>query len=161
MPHGKVKSAWNTLMIMLLVYTATYMVFKTCFIDEETTVGLAVDYTIDFLFLIDIFVNFLSAEEDNDGNLIHNQRDIFWMYLQGWFLFDFVTVFQSVIPFMLTPENLLRDSFDDFNVESMSQEEEARYQKLIRLLRIPRLYKMIRIFRIFKMLRISKNFKGF
>ena len=73
MPGGKVKSVWNTLMIMLLVYTATFMVFKTCFIDEETTVGLAIDYTIDFLFFIDIFINFLSAEEDDEqGILVHN-----------------------------------------------------------------------------------------
>ena len=66
MPASRVKSFWNTIMIMLLVYTATYMVFKTCFIDDETTIGLSIDYTIDFLFFIDIFINFLSAEEDDE-----------------------------------------------------------------------------------------------
>ena len=72
MPGGNVKSIWNIFMIILLVYTSTYMVFKTCFIDGETTVGLAIDYTIDFLFFIDIIINFLSAEEDDEGILIHN-----------------------------------------------------------------------------------------
>ena len=35
MPQGRFKYMWNSTMIVLLLYTATYMPYKTCFIDEE------------------------------------------------------------------------------------------------------------------------------
>jgi len=36
------------------------------------------DYIIDFLFFLDILVNFVSAEELDDGTLIYKQKAIFW-----------------------------------------------------------------------------------
>jgi len=45
------------------------------------------------------------------------------------------------------------------DLSAAQAEANSEYQKLLRLLRIPRLYKMIRILRIFKMLKLSKNFK--
>lgn len=94
-------------MVILLVYTATYMPYKTCFIDEEDNPWL--DYTIDILFTIDIMVTFISADTEEDGTLIHNQRIVAENYLRGWFLFDFIAVAQSLLPFILTPELLAGD----------------------------------------------------
>ena len=51
------------------MYTATYMPFKTVFIDDSSTLSTVIDWIIDVLFYIDIFVNFISAYEEDDGTL--------------------------------------------------------------------------------------------
>jgi hypothetical protein len=91
-------------MILLLMYTATYMPYKLCFIEAEDNPWL--DYGIDILFTLDILVTFISADTEFDGTLIHNQKIIADRYLKGWFLFDFVAVAQSLLPFIITPEML-------------------------------------------------------
>ena len=49
---------WDPLMVLLLLYTAFVVPFKISFIDDDP-VGLAIiDYAVDILFAIDIFVNF-------------------------------------------------------------------------------------------------------
>jgi hypothetical protein len=63
MPQGRFKYIWNSTMIILLLYTATYMPYKTCFIDEEGPIGIWIDYTIDILFFFDILITFISADE--------------------------------------------------------------------------------------------------
>jgi hypothetical protein len=90
LPNGPFKTAWNCLMVILLLYTATYMPYKTCFIDQEDNPWL--DYSIDILFTMDIMVTFISADTEHDGTLIHNQKEIANNYIKGWFLFDFIAV---------------------------------------------------------------------
>ena len=61
-----------------------------------------------------IIINFISAEEEDDGNLIHQPRIIFVRYIKGWFLFDFMAAFQSVLPFILSKDLLMGDEYIDF-----------------------------------------------
>lgn len=35
LPDSKLKSYWNIICVVLLIYTATYMPFKTAFIDDD------------------------------------------------------------------------------------------------------------------------------
>jgi hypothetical protein len=62
------KRFWNVLMIILLIYVATYVPYDICFDPSEgegewTTIRIF-DLFVDFLFLIDILVNFLSSYDD-------------------------------------------------------------------------------------------------
>jgi hypothetical protein len=90
MPESEFKSVWNVLMIILLIYTATYMPFKIAFIDAENLGTKIFDYTIDALFAIDIVVNFLAAFEGLDGKLKHKLSDIAKNYIQTWFFLDLI-----------------------------------------------------------------------
>ena len=92
--------------MILLAYTATYMPYKTCFIDDSTVLAETVDWTVDVLFMVDIVINFLSAFETDAEKLIeenHNNRYvtdpklIAKTYLKTWFTFDLI----SVLPFSL------------------------------------------------------------
>ena len=49
--------------MVLLAYTATYMPYKTCFVDDSSIFADTVDWTVDVLFAVDILINFLSAIE--------------------------------------------------------------------------------------------------
>ena len=97
-PKSRFKPLWNIIIIILLAYTATYMPYKTCFIDEPSTMAEAVDWSVDALFMIDILVNFLAAHNDNaDGSWTTAPRQIARDYLRGWFACDLL----SVMPFSL------------------------------------------------------------
>ena len=50
-----------------------------------------ISYTFDFIFLIDIFVNFNSAYYEND-KLIDDRRKIVFNYLTGWFIIDLLAM---------------------------------------------------------------------
>jgi len=143
MPESKFKTIWNFLMILLLVYTATYMPFKIAFIDAETEAMRIFDYIIDVLFAIDIFVNFISAYEGQDGKLKHQPKTIAETYLKTWFFLDIIACL---------PLQLLEGMFDE-----KSDSSGGKYNKLLRLLRLPRLYRMLRILRLIKLMKTQNN----
>ncbi len=96
MPSGKFKLAWNAIIIILLLYTATYMPYRICFIDDASTgFLLAFEYLIDVLFFLDIFVNFLSAIELPDGTIDPRLKSIAMAYIKSWFFLDLFAVFPT------------------------------------------------------------------
>lgn len=58
-PDAKFSQIWSLIIAVLLIYTATYMPYKTCFIDESTVEDEIIDWIVDVLFMCDILVNFL------------------------------------------------------------------------------------------------------
>jgi hypothetical protein len=64
MPDSLFKKIWNCIIIILLIYTATYVPFKVAFVDETSASLFAWDLVVDALFFIDIFVNFFAAYEE-------------------------------------------------------------------------------------------------
>lgn len=93
MPVSVFKSVWNVLLIFLLIYTATYMPYKTCFIDNSSEASDIIDHMVDALFTADIIVNFLSAVELSDGTLAYQPKAIAVLYIRSWFFFDVAAVF--------------------------------------------------------------------
>ena len=54
----------------LLLYTATLVPFKIAFMQTDELGVEIFEATVDALFAIDIFVNFISATEDGGGILL-------------------------------------------------------------------------------------------
>ena len=90
-------------------------------------------YTIDFLFLLDIFVNFFSAIQDSKFELHDDRCVIAKEYLKGWFIIDLL----AIIPFDLI-----------FMTSDLSS--------FVRVARIGKLYKLIKITRLLRLLKIFK-----
>jgi hypothetical protein len=113
----------------MLSLTAIITPVRVCFVEERDTGDW---YIIDMFFTVyfgvDIVVNFLSAYSDEKNVVIYNYKHIIYNYLTGWFLIDFISVF---------PVEFLQIS-------------DTAYNKLFRLLRIPRLYKLANIIKISK-----------
>lgn len=95
MPESKVLSSWNIIMMLLLLYTATYIPYKTAFIEESSELVNTIEFAIDSLFFVDLVVNFISAYETHDKNIEFRFSRIAFSYIRTWFLFDVV----SCIPF--------------------------------------------------------------
>ena len=94
-PDSRFSQIWSLVIAILLIYTATYMPYKTCFVDESTVAEEVVDWTVDILFMIDILINFLQATENSDGTWVVSPKQIARNYIKTWFAFDLV----SVMPF--------------------------------------------------------------
>lgn len=54
----------------MLIYTATYMPYQICFIEESSSGAMKIfEYCLDSLFGVDIIINFLTAFEKEDGSI--------------------------------------------------------------------------------------------
>jgi CRP-like cAMP-binding protein len=141
-PEKNFYMVWNLIVVVLLCYIATVMPYRIAFV-EETTLGWEIwNYLSDFLFLIDVFVNCISAYDREDGTLETRVSKIICNYAKGWMTLDVV----ACLPFQL-----LGIAFG-LNFDGSKA-------KLLRLARLPRLYKLIRIFRVFKFVKILKKHK--
>ena len=99
LPESKFKMVWNLIIIALLLYTAIYVPYKIAFINEQDSVVTQVfEWTVDILFAIDIFVNFISVYEDRKtGVIILDRKKIAMNYIKSWFILDLLACF----PFQL------------------------------------------------------------
>ncbi len=68
-PQSTVKNIWNVVMMLLVIYTGTYIPYKTAFVEESPDYVNYIELSIDSLFIVDMIVNFLSAYEDKDKNI--------------------------------------------------------------------------------------------
>ena len=139
MPNSRFKALWNLIMILLLLYTATYVPYKTAFIDETSRGLFYFEILVDGLFFLDVIINFISAYERSDTTIEKNGVVIVKSYLKTWFFLDLV----ACIPFQLMEV-------------SSGESDSGKYNKLLRLARLPRLYRLLRILRLFKMVRLLR-----
>lgn len=173
------------MVMLLLLYTGTYIPFKTAFVEQSPDYVNTIEFSIDSLFFVDIIVNFLSAYENEERNIETRFSKIAWSYIRSWFFIDIV----SCIPFQMLDmsgdDNEIQDvsilinpgyeNFDATAQDSLSKinplwfvngfngsssgslnTKGASYNKLLRLARLPRLYRLLRILRLFKMFRLLK-----
>ena len=141
-PEDVDKANWDLFMTVVLVYTCVATPSQIAF-PPPGGVKLGwkiVRWTVDFLFLIDIFVIFNSALQDEDFKTIDDRKQIACEYLQGWFLLD---VF-AILP--------LENIFDLFG-----KEDSGNINSLARLAKIGRLYKLIKLTKLLRVLKIVKE----
>lgn len=75
MPDSYFRKFWSTLLIFLLLYTATLMPYKLALIDDDLDgPWFYVDTIIDFLFLTDIYINFNSPIHKQEQKLYDYNR---------------------------------------------------------------------------------------
>ena len=125
---------WNQLMVILMFYVATFLPFSICFFKESNTNhGFEIfDTIIDFMFLIDICINFISSYDNPETHLPEVRLKMIALnYITGFFFIDIIAIF----PFQLI------DHPDP---------------KAIQVARVTKLYRLLRVFRLVKILRILR-----
>ena len=140
MPDNKYKNMWDLVVIILLIYTATYSPFRVCFIEDSSEGWFIFDCTVDSLFFIDIVLNFFTVLELPNGQYETSRLGIAKAYMKSWFFLDLFTT----IPFQV--------------IERVNSNEDSSIgdSKVLRLMRIPRLYRLLRILRLAKLVRVFK-----
>jgi len=99
LPEDPIKKFWNILVMFLLLYVVTYVPVSVCFFENPSdgsySTGMIVDLVVDCLFLMDMFINFISAYQTLDGEIRVSMKDIAINYMTGWFFIDFVAIFPT------------------------------------------------------------------
>ena len=142
-PDNPRKAQWDLMMMIVLMATCIVTPLNIAFTYEEKDTdevqmngSKIFEYCLDFLFFIDIFVNFNSCYYEDDVDLIEDRKEITCNYLKGWFLVDFVAIIPIDIVFNVTGfTGLLRLT---------------KIGKLSRLVKITKLIRLIRVFKIMK-----------
>lgn len=71
LPEDPIRSYWNLIIILLLVYVVVYVPISVTFLSNPSgdtlSTGEIIDITVDIFFGLDILINFISAYEDIQG----------------------------------------------------------------------------------------------
>jgi hypothetical protein len=139
-PNSMLKTAWNVLMLILVVFQSVVVPVRIAFEDETPLNWLVADYIQDVFFLVDVLINFNTALINDKGELVTARKTIARVYLKGWFWIDFL----SVVPITLIFEQ---------DLESGGSSNASRFVKLAKL---PRIYRILRVVKMIKIFKTSK-----
>jgi hyperpolarization activated cyclic nucleotide-gated potassium channel 2 len=107
-PSGTFIKVWSTILIVILAYSATIMPYRIAFFENDDTSALYyVDTSIDFLFMLDVFVNMNTPLVSKGVITSYSRVSIFKRYLKTWFFIDII----SSLPFNLITKVLSSSSF--------------------------------------------------
>lgn len=145
---------WMYTMNTLLLYTAFNIPLTVAFDQSDILFLTKLDELIDYMFMADVLVNFITGYEDDDNNSEFRLKLIGSSYIKTWFMPDLL----ACLPFDRIYEKLLIDP-EDLNEVDMTDEEIAKKQQLFRLAKLPRLYRLIRIVRLLRLVKMGNSFK--
>ncbi|CDW81599.1 cation channel family protein [Stylonychia lemnae] len=133
-PEGNFKTKWDILITLMLLYTCIQSPYSIAFFETNDYKWIIPNAILDFIFFIDIFINFSTAFYDKEFEKIEDRSKIARNYVTSWFTIDFL----SIIPF-------------DYIYSTGS------YNRLARVIRIGKIYKIVKMTRLIRMLKIVKQ----
>lgn len=146
MPETVIKNLVTAVSHSLLIYTAIFVPFQVSFISdyESDTINL-IDEIVNNLFIVDFFLNFITAVEIN-GKIETKLKVIAREYFQTWLIIDLFACF----PFDYITPILLASAQEDAGTVSDTN-------NLARLAKLPRFYRLIRVVRLLRLFKVSRN----
>ena len=73
------------------MWAAIYLPYRLAFIDNSYITLFIMECIMDFIFLIDVGLNFFMAYYDNNNMLITDRKLIARRYLKSWFTIDLIS----------------------------------------------------------------------
>ena len=122
------RQAWDVVMLLLVLYVAAIVPLRVAFSKHfKETAWKVADLTIDFVFMADVVLNFLTTFV-KEGREVRDPGRIAWHYLRTWFVIDFVSAF---------PVELIDSSSSGGTVNTATTA--AKILRMFKLLRMVRL----------------------
>ena len=129
-------SIWFIMLDIILLCIIVFMPFFIAFPDSISPKGIYWFYLIDFFHILDIIVNFNTADYDLNGEMITNRKLICKNYLKLWFWVDFI----SILPV-------------EFFIKSLIQHPDntriTTYQKMYKIISLQKLNRLVKLFQVF------------
>ena len=142
-PFDRSRIHWDGLVLVALMYCLLEIPFRVCFDAEVSPLsfGGIFNLFVDIFFLFDCYIHFRTGYHDN-GEFIHDRKNIALNYMKGWFFIDFVT--SVPVPWVVAV------SYDVTGIDSST--DVLRLPRLLRILKVLRLIKLLRLFKLMKMM---------
>lgn len=148
LPHSRFLQSWLLIIGPLIVYNVIWIPLEVCQMATASQLHAQVDFVLDFLFYIDILINFRTAFFDAENALCLDSKVIAKRYLFGFFLVDFVSTIQwELYIFGATPYGDASKS-NQFSIA-------ISVLRLTRLLRLLRLFKKLDVYPSLKMAKLA------
>lgn len=99
--------AWETFLIVLVVYTAWVSPFEFGFIQKPKAPLSVTDNVVNGFFAIDIILTFFVAYLDKASYLlVDDRKKIAWKYASSWLAFDVISTIPSELAQKISPKAL-------------------------------------------------------
>lgn len=134
------KIVWDNTILVLIFYIAIFSPFKISFIDDSAyPYWTYFDYFIDFIFALDLILNFFTPIYKNH-RFLKSHKKIALRYLRVWFWLDLLTI----IPFDVIFHN-----------------ERQAGQFLLSFINMPKLYRMFRLLKMIRAIKLKQKNKTY
>lgn len=154
MPNGIIhpqsfwKTIWNITMLVFIIFLSISVPYRIAFEDITPTGWFYADTVLDFLFIIDMSLNFFTAIETVNGEIIVEHKMIAIKYLKSWFFIDLSSSIPvSLIQRLTTDQGPASGSADGSNLVNL---------RIIKLTRLPRLYRLLRLLKLIRLYKSNK-----
>eukprot|EP00854_Cymbomonas_tetramitiformis_P023916 gene23916-29019_t len=87
-PRSHFRVYWDLTVVTLVIYTTVSIPFQFAFNPDQPQALEVLDYLIDALFVVDIWLNFYTAFFDSFGRMKAKKEHIVSNYMGGWFMWD-------------------------------------------------------------------------
>ena len=77
MHDSKFKNYWNIVIIVMLIYTASFVPYRIAYTDDNPTSMIVIDTLMDLLFLFDLIMSFFTSYEDKKVGIEMRHRYIY------------------------------------------------------------------------------------
>ena len=74
LPDDNFKSRWDIIIVALLLFTAIATPYRIAFFDVDELGWLIADSIVDFIFFIDIILNFFMAFYNSDEEVVDDRK---------------------------------------------------------------------------------------
>jgi hypothetical protein len=92
-PDDDLKIYWDISLMVLLVIIGVITPFRVCIVDDEDQeYWIIFDYMTDFLFGLDLLLNFFTAYYEAENKLETRYYKIAFNYISGWFAIDAIAL---------------------------------------------------------------------
>ncbi|XP_075474327.1 potassium channel AKT1 isoform X1 [Primulina tabacum] len=106
-PYDRHYRAWETYLVILVVYTAWVSPFEFGFLDKPRAPLSIIDNVVNGFFAIDIVLTFFVAYLDKSTYLlVDDRKQIAWKYTTSWLVFDVISTIPSELAQKISPKPL-------------------------------------------------------
>ncbi|KAL1515671.1 hypothetical protein AB1Y20_002288 [Prymnesium parvum] len=130
-PTSAFKNNWDSIMLVFVFYNCIFVPVELCFTEAANTKPFwhkVLDNIIDFLFLVDIGLNFRTAYMNADNEMVLEHKLIHRHYMRTWFPLDLFASF----PFEII-------------LQMAGTDDSSGASAALGVLKLPRLFRLARI----------------
>ena len=144
-PHSPFRQFWDLLQIMLLLYAAVVIPFRTGFQLPAMGGMFVFESLMDVIFLMDLGLNFITGFEDHMKNIILHPGEIRRKYLRTYFVTDLVTSIPIDTILRASAGHFACSVADTCSRQVWNERNGAEFTRIFRVLKVFRLFKLLKL----------------